>query len=65
MKRLAADVTYLNGLQRLIADGVRRADAVEMIEMQCTTLLPTARASSFCQAIHETNVETMIAATVG
>lgn len=64
MKRLAADVAYLNDLHRLITDGVAQGNAVETIKLQSRPLLPATRESAHCRTIHETNVETMIATIV-
>lgn len=57
MERLAADVSYLNSLRRLIPQALQQGDAVETIEVVAQALLPQPRNSPVCQAVHERNVE--------
>lgn len=65
MKRLAADVAYLNGLRSVIGDALARGDAIETIEVRCNGALPIALNSPLNRAIHEANVATMVAAIGG
>jgi len=56
-KRLAADVGYLNGLRRLIPQGLQQGDVIESIEVAAQALLPHNRNTAACQSVHEANVE--------
>lgn len=57
MGRLAADVSYLHGLRRVIPGAVQRGEALERIEQLADTLLPDKRRTDHCRRIHEENVE--------
>lgn len=57
MGRLAADVSYLHGLRRVIPGAVQRGEALERVEQLTDTLLPEKRRSAHCRRIHEENVE--------
>lgn len=62
MRRLAADVAYLNGLKNHVGVGLERGDAVETIETASRSLLPPERSTQVCQDVHDVNLERMIQA---
>jgi len=61
MGRLAADVSYLHGLRRVIP--AAQGEALERVEQLAATLLPENRRSPLCQEIHQNNVERLWRAT--
>lgn len=56
MGRLAADMSYLHGLRRVIP-AVGSNEPLERMEQLAATLLPENRRTPLCRAIHEKNVE--------
>lgn len=61
MGRLAADVSYLHSLRRVIP--AAQGEVLERMEQLAATLLPENRRGPFCQQIHEENVERLWLAT--
>lgn len=57
MKRLAADVAYLNRIRHAMQEIVARSDSAEVVETIAPSLLPEARASMASEAIHLANLE--------
>jgi len=57
MGRLAADVSYLHGLRRLVSDSVAQGQPLERIEQQAAALVPEKRHTPLCWEIHGENVE--------
>jgi hypothetical protein len=57
MGRLAADVSYLQGLQRIIPAAAKRGEDLASVRSLARSLLPANRRTALCREVHEQNVE--------
>jgi hypothetical protein len=57
--RLASDVAYLHGLQRVVPQMAARGDALETVERVAESLLPGERSAPASRTIHDQNVQVL------
>lgn len=57
IKRLAADVAYLNQIRHAVQAVVERSESAEVVETIAPSLLPETRSSAASEAIHLANLE--------
>lgn len=62
MKRLAADVSYLHGLRRVIPAAVQRGDDLDALLSLADTLLPDVRHAALSEGVHLENIQTLFLA---
>jgi len=61
MERLAVDVAYLHRLRRVVPGLVQRGEALETIEWLAESFLPPERRSPAAVAVHEANLQALLA----